>query len=90
LNALKLANRIVGVKPLPKNNCVKDNKNCHLVMFLSLSSVWEVFEKVQLRFLVVGHLHEDINESFRYLSKKLREQNNYVMVDLIQGCPFIF
>jgi hypothetical protein len=54
-----------------------------------------VFKKVQLRFLVVGHTHEDIDGSFGYLSKKLREQNNYVMADLMevfmlsQDRPFI-
>jgi len=42
LNALKHADKIVGVKPLPRklllhmDNCVKDNKNCHLLPFLSL------------------------------------------------------
>jgi hypothetical protein len=39
--------------------------------------------------------HENIVGSFWYLSKKLKEQNNYVMVDLMkafmlsQDCPFI-
>jgi hypothetical protein len=41
-------------------------------VFLSLLVVREVFE-VQLGFLVVGKTHEDINKSFGYFSKKLRE-----------------
>jgi hypothetical protein len=55
-----------------------------------------VFKEVQLGFLVVGHTHEDIDGSFGYLSKKLKEQNNYVMADLMkvfmfsQDRPFIF
>jgi hypothetical protein len=53
------------------DNCVKDNKNHHLLAFLSLMITREVFEEVQLRFLVVGHTHEDINGSFGYLSEKL-------------------
>jgi hypothetical protein len=56
------------------DNCVKDNKNQHLLGFLSLLTPKEVFEEVQLGFLVVGHTHEDIDRSFGYLSKKLREQ----------------
>jgi hypothetical protein len=46
-------------------------------------------------FLIVGHIHEDINRSFGYLLKKLKEQNNYVMADLMktfmfsQNHPFI-
>jgi hypothetical protein len=59
LNALKHEDKIVGEKPLPRklllhmDNCVKDNKNSHLLTFLSLN-VREVFEEVQLRFLVLG------------------------------------
>jgi hypothetical protein len=37
-----------------------DNKNQHLLGFLSLLTVREVFEEVQLRFLMVGHTHEDM------------------------------
>jgi len=96
-----LQKKIVGVKPLPRklllqmDNCVKDNKNHHLLAFLSLLTTQEVFKEVQLGFLVVGHTHENIDGSFGYLSKTLKEQNNYVMVDLMksfmfsQDCPFI-
>jgi hypothetical protein len=33
----------------------------------------EVFEEVELGFLMVVHTHEDIDGCFWYLSKKLRE-----------------
>jgi hypothetical protein len=29
----------------------------------------EIFEEVQLGFLVVGHMHEDIDGNFGYLSR---------------------
>jgi hypothetical protein len=70
--------KIVGVKPLPRklllqmDNCVKDNENRHLLLFLSLLIARKVFEKVHLGFFVVGHTHEDIVGSFGYLSNKLR------------------
>ncbi len=70
LNALKFANKIVDVKPLPRklflqmDNYVKDNKNHHLLAFLSLLTSHEVFEKVQLGFLIVGHTHEDTDNFF--------------------------
>jgi hypothetical protein len=47
----------------------------------------EVFEKVKLKFHVVGHTHEDIDGYFGHLSKKLRERNNYILVELMK--PFI-
>ncbi len=74
---------------------MKDNKNRHLLVFFSLLIARKVFKEVQLGFLIVGHTHEDIDESFGYLSKKLKEKNNHVMADLMkafmlsQDCPFI-
>jgi hypothetical protein len=32
----------------------------------------EMFEEVKMRFLMVGHTHEDINGCFGYLSKKVK------------------
>ncbi len=83
--------KIVGAKPLPRNlllqmdNCMKDNKNQHLLAFLSLLTMRDVFEEMNLEFLVVAHTHEDIDKCFGYLSKKLREQNNYVLADLMKA-----
>jgi hypothetical protein len=47
--------------------------------------VRDVFEEVKLGFYVVGHTHEDINGCFGYLLKKLREENNYILVDLMRA-----
>jgi hypothetical protein len=54
------------------DNCVKDNKNHHLLVFFSLLTTREVFKEVQLGFLIVEHTHEDFDESFGCLSKKLK------------------
>jgi CO dehydrogenase nickel-insertion accessory protein CooC1 len=75
----KVTSEVVGLKLLLKNlllqmdNYVKDNKNKYLLAFFSLLMAREVFEEVKLRFLVVGHTHEDIDGCFGYLSKKLKE-----------------
>ncbi len=66
------------------DKCVRDNKNRHVLTFLSLLSMKDVFENVKLGFLVVGHTHEDIDGCFRYLSKNL-EENNYIFVDLMRA-----
>jgi hypothetical protein len=98
---LKTPSESVGPKSLPKkfllqmDNCVKDNKNKYLLAFLLLLIAREVFEEVKLGFLVVGYTHEDIDGCFGYLSKKLKEQNNYILVDfmkafmVLQERPFI-
>jgi hypothetical protein len=73
------------------DNCVKDNKNRYLSAFISLLIAREVFEEVKMGFLVVGHT----SRCFGYLFKKLKEQNNYILADLMkifmvsQEKPFI-
>jgi hypothetical protein len=67
------------------DNCVKDNKNQHLLVFISLLTSRDVFEEVKLGFLVVDHTHEDINGCIGYLSKKLREENNYIFTDFMRA-----
>jgi len=56
-------------------NCVKVNKDQHLLVFLCLLMVKEVFEEVQLSFLIVHHAHENIVKNFDHLLSKLKKQN---------------
>jgi hypothetical protein len=67
------------------DNCVKENKNRYLLAFLSLLMAKKVFEEVKLGFLVVGHTHEYIDGCFGYSSKKLKEQNNYILANLMKA-----
>lgn len=53
-------------------------------MFLVLLKTKDVFEKMQLGFFIVGHMDKDINGSYGYMSKKLKKQNIYVLVDLMK------
>jgi hypothetical protein len=46
------------------DNYVRENKNGHLLLFLSLLAMRDVFDKVKLGFLVIGHTHEDIDGCF--------------------------
>jgi hypothetical protein len=91
IHELCTLDQIVGSKPLPKklllqmDNCVKNNKNQHLLSFLSLLTLRDVFKEVKLGFFIIGHTHEDINGYFGYLSKKLKEENNYILVDLMKA-----
>jgi hypothetical protein len=55
------------------DNCVKNNKNHHLLAFLYFLNVREMFEEMQLGFLVVGHSHEDIDGNFGYIFDKLKK-----------------
>jgi hypothetical protein len=64
--------------PLPKrlylqlDNSAKDNKNRVVMAFCSLLTARGIFKEVTVGFLVVGHIHEDIDAYFSYLSKLLK------------------
>jgi CO dehydrogenase nickel-insertion accessory protein CooC1 len=70
---------------LQMNNYMKDNKNQHFLAILSLFIVKDVFNEVKLKFLVVGHTHENIDGCFGYLSKMLKEQQNYILANLMKA-----
>ncbi|KAL3691261.1 hypothetical protein R1sor_004912 [Riccia sorocarpa] len=61
-------------KPLPlvfmlqMDNSAKDNKNVHVLAFCSELVIRGVFETVEVNFLMVGHMHEDIDALFSKVS----------------------
>jgi hypothetical protein len=81
LLALKVLEKFIDTKPLLRkllfkmDNYVKDNKNHHLLAFLSLLTTRKMFKEVQLKFLVIGHTHENIDGNYGYLFKKLKEHD---------------
>jgi hypothetical protein len=44
-----------------------------------------IFKEVIVEFLVVGHIYEDIDAYFSYLSKLLKQKNTYVLADLMKA-----
>jgi hypothetical protein len=77
--------------PLPKrlylqlDNSVKDNNNRFIMAFCSLLTARGIFKEVTVGFLVVGHIHEDIDSYFSYLLKLLKQKNTYVLADFDEG-----
>ena len=55
------------------------------MVFSSLRTIWRIFKKVTIGFLVVDHTHEDIDAHFSYLSKLLKMKNIYVLADLMKA-----
>ena len=78
-------------KPLPwklylqLDNSTKDNKNKYLMAFLSLLTAQGVFEEIQAGFLLVDHMHEDIDAYFSHLSKALKNKNMFVLAGLMKA-----
>lgn len=84
-------NNRIGTIPLAKNlylqleNSTKDNKHKYLMAFLSLLTTHYVFKKIMVRFLLVGHMHEDIDAYFSLWSHWRRLIYTFVFVDLMKS-----
>ena len=70
---------------LQLDNSAKDNKNQCLMAFLSMLTYRGIFKEIQVGFLFVGHMREDIDAYFSHLSKTLKSQNTYIVVDLMMS-----
>ena len=69
---------------LQLDNSAIDNKNQFLMAFLSMLTHHGVFKEIQVGFLLVGHTHEDIDAYFSHLSRNLKNQNFFVVANLMK------
>ena len=53
--------------------------------FLSLPIARGGFKEIQVGFLLVGHMHEDIDAYFSHLSKVLKSKNMFVYANLMKA-----
>ncbi|XP_022808902.1 uncharacterized protein LOC111345874 isoform X2 [Stylophora pistillata] len=56
---------------LQMDNCWRENKNQFVLNFLALLVKLDIFVKVKLNFLMVGHTHEAVDQMFNKLSEFL-------------------
>jgi hypothetical protein len=47
---------------LQMDNCWRENKNRYVFDLMSLLVHWDVFEVIEVGFLLVGHTHDDIDQ----------------------------
>ncbi|KAK3107663.1 hypothetical protein FSP39_019447, partial [Pinctada imbricata] len=59
---------------LQADNSAKDNKNFILIGFLASLVMRNVFRKVKLSFLMVGHTHEDVDQMFSRFALGLQKK----------------
>ena len=80
----------VLAKPLPPmlnlqlDNAFGDNKNRFVFVFCSLLTYHGVFQEVYINFLIVGHMHDDIDALFGRWSYKLR-RTDYPTLPLLMN-----
>ena len=68
---------------LQMDNTAKDNKNHYLLGYCGLLVAEGLFEEVEVNFLPVGHTHQEIDQTFCLVSKKLKENGAFSIPDLM-------
>jgi len=63
-------------------NCSKENKNIFFLSYFELLVATDVFKEVQVSFLPVGHIHDDINQLFSRVAHRLRISEAHTMPEL--------
>ncbi|KAL3696984.1 hypothetical protein R1sor_011060 [Riccia sorocarpa] len=64
---------------LQLDNTVRENKNNILFAYLAMLLEKKVFTKIKLRFLLVGHTHNFVDQMFSRFSQALRRENAFTM-----------
>ena len=57
------------------DNCTRKNKNIYMFALCAALMGLRYFQEVQLCFLIVGHMHEDIDQRFSIISNTLKRTN---------------
>nr|PNR26858.1 hypothetical protein PHYPA_030339 [Physcomitrium patens] len=72
--------RLVGATPLPSilnvqmDNATRENKNRYVFAFWSLLVAKRIFREVYVNFMIVGHIHDDIDALFGRWSMLLKKE----------------
>ncbi|WAR23818.1 hypothetical protein MAR_037487, partial [Mya arenaria] len=67
------------------DNSAKDNKNAFVLIFMAWLIQLKVFKKIKLGFLMVGHTHEDVDQSFSVVATHLGKMNVTTQPILMQA-----
>jgi len=70
------------------DNTTKDNKNKCVFGFLGWLVLTDVFQKVRVRYLSVGHTHEDIDALFGVLMQQLYRGQCYATIEVLMDAIY--
>ena len=65
------------------DNCGRENKNVYILALCAMMVALGIFKEVQLSFLLVGHIHEDIDQQFSTISAALKYQDVISLKELL-------
>lgn len=75
---------------LQLDNTARENKNRHVFAFLSLLVELNIFKKIKVGFLMVGHTHEDVDQFFSRISTHLKKNSITTFPKLLKAIPASF
>uniref|UniRef100_A0A7M5X9T5 DUF7869 domain-containing protein n=2 Tax=Clytia hemisphaerica TaxID=252671 RepID=A0A7M5X9T5_9CNID len=84
LRMTKDKNTLPPVLYIQLDNCWSENKNQFVMAFCALLVGWRLVDKVRLSFLMVGHTHEDIDQTFSNISGSLKTNDAKTMSSLVK------
>jgi hypothetical protein len=67
------------------DNCVSENKNITLLAYVDSLIHHNVFSEIFLNYLPVGHTHQDIDASWKYMSTFFDTHNIHSWPSFVQG-----
>jgi hypothetical protein len=76
-------NRFPPYLQIQANNCGKENKNVYILALYGTLVALEIFKEIQLSFLLVGHIHEDIDQRISTISAALKHQDIHSLKELL-------
>jgi hypothetical protein len=66
------------------DNTAKDNKNHYLLGFCSMLIAEQLFKEVVVFFLPVGHTHQDIDQTFSLIARRISQHGAYSLPHLMK------
>jgi hypothetical protein len=89
LHVQQIEGRLPPVLFMQCDNCARDNKNQMMIALCAILVDMNIFNRIELSFMEVGHTHSDIDQEFSVIANKVRNTDIYSpqdLVDLVQGC----
>ena len=77
-----------GLLDVRLDNTTKDNKNKCVFGFFGWLVLTDVFQKVRVRYLSVGHTHEDIDALFGVLMQQLYKGHCYATIEILMDAIY--
>lgn len=75
---------------LQMDNCGRENKNQHLVKYLSALQDAGVFSRIEVHFLPVGHTHSQIDQLFSVVYRHIKSQDLFTLPQLMAAISELF